>query len=384
MDLARDSTEHLLLLINDLLDSSQINSGKLRLNCDLLNLLEVVQSVINLLSFQAKKKGVVISLKNTIVRAIYIKSDEMRLKQILTNLIGNALKFTEKGSITVVIEEISDISKNFGSEKKINSKSYSIKVIDTGIGIQKTDLEQLFHDFSTINNEQAIKLNKHGVGLGLMISQKLVQALNRYLPGAEIKVESEVGVGSTFCFPLYDQGDQSLNIIPQSCSFHSENFESERSRKDVKISQIKIPQSCIFFSDKDNFSRKQKRILIVDDDEMNLFVLFNHLSNLENFELEKASNGRVALNMIIENSKSNMFYSIIIMDNNMPVMNGIKAAREIKSLIFQGLIPDVPILASSGDDMSENSIQFGFDGFLRKPYKKKLLLETIFKLISQC
>jgi CheY-like chemotaxis protein len=381
IDLARSSTQHLLLVINDLLDSSQITLGKLRLNKDSVSLVNLVQSVIDLLSFQARQKGVDLIMKNKTMRLINLKTDETRLKQILINLVGNALKFTEKGSITIMIEDLNFKKPSLISEEK-RPRAILLKVVDTGIGIQKNDIEQLFHDFSTLHEENAIKLNKHGVGLGLMISQKLVKALNNYREGARINVVSEIGKGSTFFFPLYDMEESNSNYSLKS--FHSENIPSdkipsEKFRNDNTVLSLKLPQSCFFSPPKKE--KQLKRILIADDDELNLFVMTKNLESLENISIDKASNGRIALELVKENAKNNIFYSLIIMDNRMPEMDGIEATKEIRSLIFKGLLPDVSIIASTGDDFTENFNSLGFDGLLRKPYKKKDFLETIFNFI---
>jgi CheY-like chemotaxis protein len=373
--LARSSTQHLLHLINDLLDSSQITVGKLRLNKDSINLLNLIQSVIDLLNFQAKKKGVDLIMKNKTMRIITLKSDETRLKQILINLVGNALKFTEQGSITIIIEDLFMKRSPLNLEDK--KRAYLIKVVDTGIGIQKKDIEHLFHDFSTLHEEHAIKLNKHGVGLGLMISQKLVQALNNYREGAVIEVISEIGKGSTFFFPLYDMDEAPSNSSLKS--FHSENVPSDVLKKDNTINSLRLPQSCFFSHVKKE--KRNKRILIADDDELNLFVMTKNLESLDTIFIDKARNGRIALDLVKENSKIGIFYSLIIMDNRMPEMDGIEATKEIKSLIFRGLLPDVPVIASTGDDFADNFKSLGFDGLLRKPYKKEVFLETVLNFI---
>ena len=255
-----------------------------------MNLLDSIKSVVDLLIFQAKKKGVDIIIRNKASSSVCLTTDETRLKQILINLVGNALKFTAKGSITILIEDINFSRKKIhlnAEEKRL--KGFLLKVIDTGIGIKKNDIEHLFHDFSTVNDEQSIKMNKNGVGLGLMISQKLVRALNSYRPGGEINVESEVGKGSIFYFPLYDMEEQ-MNPSSSQNSYHSENIPSENSKNETNIPTMKFSHSCSFFSA--NPKEKAKRVLIVDDDELNLFVLSKNLSSLQNFHIDKAHNGK--------------------------------------------------------------------------------------------
>jgi signal transduction histidine kinase len=179
-------------VINDILDYSQISNGKIRLNCESFSIWETMKDVTKLIKFQAKEKGLDFKLENHIEvkeekRQYLVDSDPNRLKQVLLNLLGNALKFTSQGSIRVILESEPD--------------RYIIKVIDTGMGIKEEDQKKLFKLFGKLEDEKSMEVNKSGVGLGLAISQSLVKILNNNHEDAEIKVISEINKGS--CFYLF-------------------------------------------------------------------------------------------------------------------------------------------------------------------------------------
>ena len=192
LQLALRSSQLLMYMINDILDLTQITNGKLRLNIINFNVADCIKDLSKLIKFQAKRKGLQFEFHNKLdPKRQMINSDPNRLKQIILNLLGNALKFTEKGAVTIVLE-------------KALQGEVTNSVKDSGCGIKKEDIPRLFNLFGKLESKESLKVNQAGIGLGLAISQSLTKLLNMNRPGAEITVQSEFGKGSVFAFDLYD------------------------------------------------------------------------------------------------------------------------------------------------------------------------------------
>ncbi|MEA3371487.1 MAG: transporter substrate-binding domain-containing protein [Campylobacterota bacterium] len=328
----RSSGQTLLLLINDILDLSKIESGKLELVKSRSNLLNMFEETINIFRLQSEQKGLKLELNldKDIPKALLI--DEVRLKEILINLIGNAFKFTEEGyiKVDVVVNEV------YEHTSKID---LTIMVKDSGIGISKLNQEKIFNIFEQSENQDTKKYG--GTGLGLAISKKLA-----ILMGGSLRVESELGEGSNFIVSL-----KNIDIA----SLTNEEKESESK---IDYSSIKF-QSAV--------------ILIADDIKENRDLIKESFSDT-NIEIIEAVDGKKALE-IAKTQELDM----IFMDIRMPVMDGYVATRLIKEF------SSVPVVALTASIMQEELKKLEgerFSGYLRKPVSRGELFKEVSKYIK--
>ena len=323
----------LLRIINDILDLSKIEAGKLDIKNESLNPTNIFLEIESIFHSKIISKNIsfIVDIDKTIPK--YIIIDGVRIRQILFNLIGNAIKFTEKGHIKLKVENI--------YKDNIKSKVDLIfSVEDSGIGIDEKNLNNIFNAFEQQNNQDVAKYG--GTGLGLAICTKLVHMMN-----GEINVKSEKNKGSIFTVVLKD--------IPVS------SMEDE-------IVSHKLLASNIEF--------EKARILVVDDIEENRKLV---LASLKDFDIDliMAQNGQEALDKL-----KNVNVDLILMDLRMPVMNGYEAASIIKNDEKLKKIPLIALTASvMGKDLEKVS-KYGFDGYLRKPVILDDLIEELGKYLK--
>ncbi len=331
-------TKNLLYLINDILDLSKIEAGKMEIAQEPVNprvLFTELESVFADL-IKEKQLDFLIEVHSSVPQSLIL--DEIRLKQILFNLIGNAIKFTEKGYI-----HLSAHTRSADNSK--SNLNLIIKVKDSGIGIHANYQDQIFNAFQQQDNKLTKKYG--GTGLGLSISQKLARLMN-----GDIQVESEPGQGSTFTVTLKNiqQPEAEVSYLPE--------LETEN-------------QSFIF---------EEATVLIVDDVGHNRFLLKEYLKT-SGFKTYEAVNGNEA----VETTRL-VLPDLILMDIRMPVMDGIEATKIIKgdALLKQTFI--VALSASVMDDEIQKIQEVGFDDFLRKPVKLAELLKSLAKFLpnKQC
>jgi two-component system, sensor histidine kinase len=355
------SANLLLFMINDILDFSQIKNGKLRLNLTDFRAYDVVKEVSKLIKFQAKRKGLEFILKksNNYHKDIIINSDPNRVKQILLNLLGNALKFTTKGQIIISIEVLEEVVK---SEKNLititqeeKPRKIKISIQDTGCGIKKEDIPRLFNLFGRLENPESIKINPNGIGLGLAISQNLVERLNPNQEHNKIYVRSHYGEGSCFWFFLNEK------IISDTDELLSE-----------RLTQLSEYQTKFFGMKPFNSTENNKKnVLVVDDDQINLTVISTYLEKIKGFSFKTAFNGQEAVKMVKEATRSNKPFDFIVMDCNMPVMNGFDATRKILKMINKGKVPPLKIIAATADTSKAEHdlcLKVGMKSVLVKPF----------------
>ena len=354
-------------MINDILDYSQISNGKLRLTREYFSLWEIIKEVSKLIKFQAKAKGLIYKVECNITsseydKKAYIKSDPNRLRQILLNLIGNALKFTSEGSLTVSLEA--------------NPKGYLVKVTDTGMGIKQEDKPKLFKLFGKLDMGNKESINQHGVGLGLAISQSLVKILNDNVEGAEIKVESEVGKGSCFYFPLLVREEDSFF---KTTSQDLNEFANELEMKQ-KIQTLQRVFNDFHLSPPEEKVLETKRVLVVDDDQINILVATNFLKGFPDYIFKTASNGLEAIQIVKDEAISNEFFDVILMDCDMPKLDGFETTKIIKDLVAQKMIPSLAIIACTANASPldyETCFKSGMTDYISKPFTKLELREKI-------
>ncbi|MDL2300518.1 response regulator [Clostridiaceae bacterium OttesenSCG-928-D20] len=324
------SAHHLLSLINDILDMSRIESGKLELKSSPFSLNQLVSNIDTLMRIAIESKGIEYETKISLENPNVI-GDEYRLRQVLINFLSNSQKFTESGGKIVL--EI--------SEKKSSDRGFSeyyFAVEDNGIGMKPDEQTQIFTAF-----RQAASSVKaaSGTGLGLTISKNIINAMN-----SNIDLVSEEGVGSTFSFTLkLPLGDNS-HVTEESLDSAAPNFEG-------------------------------KRVLLVEDNEINMEIAKYILEDL-GFSIDSAINGQQAVEKF--QASKHYEYDLIIMDIQMPVMDGLEATRQIRSSIFRPDARTVPIIAMSANAFTEDmqlSIDVGMNGHVPKPIELNTLYEVL-------
>ena len=327
------SAENLLLLVNDVLDYSKIEAGKVDLEKSPFEIRQLIYNIRSSYKFKADSKEIFINtfIDNEIPNMLL--GDVMRLGQVLNNLISNAIKFTDKGFVEISLRKIQHVK---DAEVKIR-----FEVIDTGIGIPKEKRQLIFDSFSQAALDTSRRFG--GTGLGLTITKKLIQ-----LFGSEIYVESEIDKGSTFYFDLV------FEVAPQQ-----------------KFSVIEIDGI------KNDLSASRK-ILLVEDNHINKIVATKFL-NKWNLNVETAINGKEALKKLDANH-----YDLILMDLHMPEMSGLEACRIIRNHENESLknIPIIALTAAAIDNEKEKVLSEGMNDYISKPFNPEELKEKIFKHLS--
>ncbi|MCB4798725.1 response regulator [Neotamlana laminarinivorans] len=316
------SANYLLALINDLLQMNKIDNKSFNKEETVFNLKELINTIIFSFEYIKLQHGNDIRISISENSPEFLKGNSVMLSQILMNLIGNACKFTEDGTIEIIVNTNSN-------NNNIVELSFTIK--DTGPGIEENKLKGIFNEFTQINSSN----NRYqGTGLGLPIVKKL---LNQ--SGSSISVESEVGKGTTFNFNL------SFKVVEQH----------------EKIKKTDTTQLA------------QKRILIVEDNRINQ-VVTKKVLNSENVNSDIAKNGEEAVYMV-----RNSYYDLILMDINMPVKNGIEATKEIR--VFNNTTPIVALTAVEIESQKHQIFECGMNDIVLKPYDIDLFKQTIIENI---
>lgn len=333
------SGEHLLGLINEVLEMSKIEAGRLSLNnrdFDLHRLLDALEDMFRL---RAQQKGLELSFERAPGVPRYVRADEGKLRQILMNLLGNAIKFTQEGLIRLRVAKASSNSENGGvewEEGEGQACCLRFDVSDTGPGISEKDLEVIFDPFV---QAKSVPHDHEGTGLGLSISQQFA----RLMDGA-ITASSSLGEGSTFTLEIpavIPERPAPLEVMPR--------------RRAVSLDQG--PSPC--------------RILIVDDKAVNRFLLEKYLSPF-GFELRTASNGVEAVE-VWEAWEPHL----IFMDMRMPVMDGYEATRRIKATTRGQATVIVALTASAMEEDREIILSEGSDAYIRKPFREEELFGVL-------
>jgi signal transduction histidine kinase len=320
------SGEHLLALINDILDLSKIEAGRITLNPSNFDLLELLHEIDDMLSLKASNKNLLLNIKIAANVPRYIRSDRLKLRQVLINLVSNAIKFTEQGQININVNCLYD------PDYRDETEYYLLFAIaDTGIGIASQDLSLLFQPFT---QTQSGLNSQEGTGLGLAISRRYVQLL-----GGEIDVTSQIGRGTTFQFEV--------PIIPV----------------DNPDANFNLPRAVIGLAR----DQPEYRILIADDRPLNSQLLIKMLVPI-GFCVETAANGSETV------AQWQTFQPHLIwMDLKMPGMDGYEATRQIRALeSSQGRMTAptkiIALTASAFEDQKNLALDAGCDDFVRKPF----------------
>ncbi|MDB9373156.1 GAF domain-containing protein [Nodularia sphaerocarpa] len=344
-EIINQSGEHLLGLINDVLEMSKIEAGRLTLYQLEFNLHNLIHSIAAMLQPKALSKGIKLICECDATVPQYIKTDENKLRQILINLLGNAIKFTQKGQVTLRAS-CEELAETANSEFFMPYRLF-FEIEDSGTGIASEEIEHLFQAFQQTRSG---RLSKEGTGLGLRISQKFVQ-----LMGGEITVESELGKGSCFRFSI--QADLPEAVVIEQLSSSVLDVVS------IAPGQTKY------------------RILIAEDNQANRLLLSNILSRL-GLAVEEAENGEQAIALWQEWQPH-----LIFMDMQMPIIDGYQAARQIRNLAQtlenqnQQITPTkiIALTASAFTEQRQECLNAGCDDFVSKPFLWEEILEILAK-----
>ncbi|MGM3307387.1 PAS domain S-box protein [Anabaena sp. WFMT] len=329
--------EHLLTLINDILEMSKIEAGRTILNENSFNLIVFLENLQKMLQLKAESKGLQLIFNYDQSLPLYVRSDEGKLRQILLNLLGNAIKFTAKGRVELRVKaSYSKQKENLESERLTNSYKISFEVEDTGDGIANEEMNLIFEPFKqTVKGIQY----QQGTGLGLAISRKYVQ-----LMGGDIQVSSRPGLGSLFLFeiPIYEASANEIPIQKLNC-------------KPISLAP----------------NQPEYRILIADDMKDSRLLLAKLLRGV-GFSIRESENGQEAVNYW-----QNWQPHLIFMDMRMPVMDGFLATQQIKATPQGQTTKIVALTASAFEENRQTILASGCDDFVAKPFREEILLEKI-------
>ncbi len=322
------SGEHLLTLINDILDMSKIEAGQISLNENGFDLYRLLDDVHDMFKIKADEKGLAISFEHEPEVPQYVRADETKLRQVLVNLISNAVKFTQEGSVRVGVSAPEE-------------SSLSFIITDTGPGIAPDDLDHLFDPFAQTRTGKMIH---EGTGLGLSISQKFV-----HLMGGEIEIDSQVGRGTVFSFCINSHRAEKIRMA-----------QEYPSRRVVGLEPTA-----------EGIVNQKHRILIVDDIPTNRQVLASLISPL-GLEIREAGGGQEALEVWKEWQPH-----LIWLDIRMPDMDGYEVVKQIKNADEPDSPFIVSISASVFDEDKQKAFEVGCDGFVKKPFKESDIFEEM-------
>ncbi|MEG4860060.1 ATP-binding protein [Microcoleus sp. K1-B6] len=351
--LISSSGKRLSSLINDLLDFSQLKHKKIELQIKSVGIREIVSVILTLSQPLVGKKN--LQLINSVAPELPpIAADENRLQQILYNLIGNAIKFTESGRVEISAELVT------GNAQSLPNSQLAISVSDTGIGIPEDKLERIFESFEQADGSTAREYG--GTGLGLTVAKQLVE-----LHGGQISVSSTVGVGSQFTFtlPVSESQPEFSSIQPRLTEGSPIFITPELARQSSIINSQVLDNS-------ESLESEKLKILVVDDEPINIHVIINSLS-LANYEITQASNGLEALNLIESGFKPDL----ILLDVMMPQMTGYEVCREVRKK-YSPL--EMPILMLTAKNLTTDLVEaFNLEAndYVTKPFIKKELLARI-------
>jgi signal transduction histidine kinase/CheY-like chemotaxis protein len=325
LNVIQKNGKNLVSIIDDLIEMSKIDSNQISPNFSEINLESCIVELYKTVKVTIpKKKPVKIKLiKSTLPAGYNIMTDEIKLKQVIINLLTNAIKYTDEGLITFSYE----------IDEKESLIHFTIQ--DTGSGIDQDNHKHVFDRFKRVENDKSIKAG--GLGLGLSISKAYIEIL-----GGKISLESEVGVGSTFYFSIPLKYAKVDHIVVKP------------------IRDIEVVKS------------RNKIILIAEDDNIN-FLLFQKMMQNKEYKIIRAKNGQEAVDICIDNSN----IDLVLMDIKMPIMNGFDAIEQIRPIR-----PRLPIIAQTAYSSSEDKIKIekaGFDGYITKPLNRERLFELINK-----
>jgi CheY-like chemotaxis protein/anti-sigma regulatory factor (Ser/Thr protein kinase) len=326
LDIIAQSGDHLLALINDVLDLAKIEAGRMEVVTAPFDLGAMVRDVTNMMSIRAQEKGLLLLLEQASILPRFIKSDEMHLRQVLVNLVGNAIKFTNQGGVTIRLGTMS------------GSLDLIIEVEDSGPGIELKDQERLFQPFVQLAESGTQK----GTGLGLAISRRYIE-----LMGGTLTFKSTPGKGTIFRI-----------VLPVELA-------------DSETVTVKVGSHCEEEVSGLAPGQPSYRILIAEDQPVNQLLLAKLMTDI-GLEVKVANNGEQCVQLF-----QDWHPHFIWMDRRMPVMNGDAAARIIRTLPEGDIVKIVAVTASVFREQQQELLEAGMDDVLRKPYQFREIYDCL-------
>ena len=335
---AKVSSNTLLGLVNDILDFSKLEAGKLDIIHVDYEIASVLNDLVNMIRNRIEDKGLAFNVNVDPTLPVILNGDEVRIKQIITNILTNAAKYTQKGSVTMSVN-----CKRLPIEKAIEM---TVTVEDTGIGIKPEDISKLFSAFERIEEKRNRAIE--GTGLGMNITQSLLKMM-----GSRLEVSSVYGEGSTFSFTVKQRIIKDEPIGDFESSFR--NFSADNKKY------------------KEKFIAPKAKVLVVDDTDMNLTVFVSLLKTTQ-MRIDTAESGQKGLNLCEVND-----YDIIFLDHRMPGMDGVEVLHELKAMKdnHNSRVPLICLTANALSGARQEYIDAGFDDYLTKPIDPDKLEETI-------
>ncbi|MBI1306285.1 MAG: response regulator [Bacteroidetes bacterium] len=338
------SSENLLVILNDILDFSKIEAGKMSLESKLIDLKQLIEEVMTIFSKQAKEKNIQLIADVGNANINYFKGDILRIRQILINLVSNAVKFTENGTIKIKVE-LEELIKSPGLNEQNAKVRFS--VIDDGIGISEEKQRKIFDAFEQEDTSTSRKYG--GIGLGLSISKKLVE-----LMGGEIGLNSSKGMGTTFFFTLDVKiPQQGFSEVPVNAQRKTKQYSPE----DSNLAQV-YPLN----------------ILVAEDNPFNKILVEKLLDKFGYKSFHHAENGIQVLEILEHHD-----IDLILMDIQMPEKDGLTTTREIIAKYGNNRPPIIALTADANESSKDIYLNSGMDDFLSKPFKP----EELFDLLSR-
>lgn len=331
------SGNHLLSLINDVLDMSKIEAGQMTLHEKEENIVEIIEEIKNLTSEAALERGIDLQVKLIDIEQTGVYCDKLRLKQVLINFVSNALKFTPRGGkVRIILQQLLETEPEYAK--------YLISVRDTGIGMSEKFLQQLFTPFTREDNSTVNGIQ--GTGLGMAIAKNIINLMN-----GNIDVKSTQGEGTEFILTI------AFRVV-------EEQVGSEEVTEEIDFEVF-----------------KGKHVLLVEDNALNQEIALEILKEV-GFEVNTADNGKEAVRRYEEGKDGR--YDVILMDIMMPEMNGYEAAKAIRQIeVTTGLrVPIYALTANAFDEDVQRALEVGMDGHLSKPIDIEKLFGTLYKCLK--
>jgi len=348
-DMLHISGQTLLSLLNDILDFSKIEAGRLELEHIVFNPVREIQSVVEMMTVRAREKQVGLRLEPATDLPPALAGDPARLRQIIMNLVGNAIKFTDAGEIIVKVE---------ASRHAAATTMLRCEVADTGIGIAETALPGLFASFKQADSSTTRRYG--GTGLGLAICKQLVEAM-----GGEIGVSSSLGFGSNFWFTV---------VLENAEPAHLPADEKACAAWTAPAILPHLPQRCTTTNNGNDAAQQAATVLLIEDNSVNQLIAAAMLNKL-GFAAEIASDGMDGLRLLEEKS-----FDLVLMDINMPGIDGYEATRRLRAGIAGSRNQHVPVIALTANAIKgdrEKCLTSGMTDYLSKPLTSEALVAKI-------
>lgn len=337
LEMIRSNGNHLAELLNDILDLAKIEAGTVDVDLIECNPLLLVKELCDLLRFRAQDQGLALVLNFDGPVPSRMRTDPVRLRQILMNLLTNAIKFTDRGEIQVCVDY-----------KVLDTEVLTIEVSDSGVGIETSDLDAIFEPFVQVTTDS--RRRNSGAGLGLSISRSLARAL-----GGNLTVKSTLGVGSTFRLRIRANNPQEIGI------FDAKTYDAPRASAP---SRIKLADRCWV----------SRKILVAEDTPANQFLIARMLEGTA-AQVTFVDNGEGAVAAVEQARDADSPFDIVLMDIQMPRMNGFQATRALRSAGHD--LPIIALTAAAMDGDREQCLAAGCTNYLSKPIHRDRLLSMI-------